>query len=189
MHWRRPAAPSDSHFIALRLCELREHLGDLASQVRVAVADAIAAALARVARDAVEWLLHVRPAELSRPGTYHQPSDEFDPWAEGPDPDDPWAGRQPVPSIEQPAREHQSAPPVRATVLSLALWAAGWWLRRGGRPAVALGVGLAAALAALAGGRPVSATLELAGATGELIGLESVFHVGSRGPAVARPGA
>jgi hypothetical protein len=183
MHWRRPAQPSGPHFVPVRLQELCGHLGELAGQVRVAVADAVATTLARVARDAVDRLLRVRPASLSRPMTYHRPSEEFDPWAEGTDPGDPWPRGQPVAPVEQPAREHQSVPPVRATVLSLALRVAGWWLRRGGAPAAALGVGLVAALAALAGGRTVTASLQLADATSELIALESAFHVGSTGPA------
>jgi hypothetical protein len=179
MDWRQSALPSGPHFILVRLQELCEHLGELAAQVRVAVADAIAATLARVGRDAVERLLFVRKASLPRPMTYQRPRDEFDPWAEGTEPGDPWASGQPVAPVGQSAREHQSAAPVRATVLSVALRAAGWWLRRGGAPAAALGVGLVTALAALAGGRTVTASLQLAGATSELIALESAFQSGS----------
>jgi hypothetical protein len=179
MDWRQSALPSGPHFILVRLQELCEHLGELAAQVRVAVADAIAATLARVGRDAVERLLFVRKASLPRPITYQRPGDDFDPWAEGPDLEGPWASGQPVAPIEQPARERQCGGLGRASVMSVALRAAGWWLRRGGAPAAALGVGLVAALAALAGGRTVTASLQLAGATSELIALESAFHSGS----------
>jgi hypothetical protein len=184
MHWRRPALSSGPHVVAVRLHELREHMGELAAQVRVAVADAVAATLARVARDIVDRLLGVRSANLSRPATYQRPSDEFDPWAEAPDLAGPWSGCQLNAPVEPSAPEGQSRSPGRASVLSVALRAVSWWLRRGGRPAAARGIGLATALVAVAGGRPVTASLELAGATSELIALESAFHVGSSSSAL-----
>jgi hypothetical protein len=177
MHWIRPALSSGPQFVAGHLYKLREHLGELAAQVRVAVADAVAATLARLARDIVDRLLCVRSASLSRPMMQHRPSDEFDPWAEPPDLAGPWSECALNAPVEPPRQEGQSRGPGRATVLSVALCAAGWWLRRGGRPAAALGVGLATALVAVAGGRPVTASLELAGATGELIALESAFQI------------
>jgi hypothetical protein len=138
-----------AHLVGRRLRELGQHLAEINRRVRAAVAQAVRETVAQLARDAVDCVLPRRIFDPSMPQRYDDPEDEFDSWTDDEEPDcwavpDEMMAAELVPEPFDPA----TAVPVARSALTLALAAAGWWLRRQGSLWGAFGIGLIAGAAA-----------------------------------------
>jgi hypothetical protein len=135
--------------VGRRLRELGLHLAELSRRVREAVTEAVRETVAQLARDTVDHVLSRRISGPLVPQRHDDPQDEFDPWVDDEEPDS-WSSSDAMIAAEPLPEPNPSAKavPVARSALTLALAAAGWWLRRQGSLWGAFGVGLIAGAAA-----------------------------------------
>jgi hypothetical protein len=161
--------------LAAHVRRLRLALARLAAEVRAAVARAVGQATGDAVRDALRVILDGPPVEQAPArdppeeieGVWGQPRQRRWPASPYPERYDPYGlpqretdyleDHQDLEPDEDPAPEGPEAPPAGAWSRAVAVGcqAAGWWLRRHPGPLAllaAVGIGLAAGLAALAGG-------------------------------------
>jgi hypothetical protein len=174
--------------LARHLDRLRHTLDTLGQRLRDALAHAVGQAVAGAVQEAVHVVLANRPSP-ARPVPFDRPRAppalSWEEPAEPPWPDEAdgraqedW-GDEPLPQPASSPRQPQPRSFGRALLVGCET--AAWWLRRQagrGTAWAALGLGLAAAVAVLAGGPLAAAGLGLAGTALGLLGLADAARAG-----------